>query len=296
MSKGAQDKLQALKQVLSVQIQRTPHCRNPRLENIEWVERLPRKGLKNKVLERQVLIKDINGETLYIQYPGKESERKRDQRPWDFRPKVYDNSGNPVKDMSFSDIWGSLYDELYKTNRHNSARVLAVLFYRMAFMVDHKKVAPTKTPCRLVQFQDGKQSSILLDNINLCPPPWVYEPPRWVIKELSKSVPSLGGLSLEAFLRYNELLAWNEDSKYYYRDTKATGPSASLPWKDRRRGRMNTLLTHVKIIGFIVGEIKAADLFGSLAGRGVAPASSSEVKRICAGFISDMGTKTTKKV
>ena len=97
---------------------------------------------------------------------------------------------------------------------------------------------------------------------------------------ISDAVESWAGMSFEAFLHYNSLLAWNEDSKCYAKFKEDW--SASDP-----RGRINTLLTHVRVIGFIIDEVRPSDLLGGFASqRGMSAAENAEVKRICSPFVT----------
>ena len=46
------------------------------------------------------------------------------------------------------------------------------------------------------------------------------------------------------------------------------------------------MLTHIRILGYMLGEVALSDIFDGFARqRGISPASGDEVTRICAEFI-----------
>lgn len=80
---------------------------------------------------------------------------------------------------------------------------------------------------------------------------------------------------------YNDLLALNEDCKYFYIHKKDTSPQNYIKGGP---GRINTMLTHIHILSFILNETKPADLFQSFSRKkGVAPLSFSK----CNEFLSN---------
>ncbi len=252
--------------------------------NIAWIEELSRDGLKFKERERQVHFKKTKvHEDIYIQYPGKESIRPDEKkRPWDFIPKIYLNQkGLYSKDLSFANIWGTFIDELepIRNKIEDQIRSLAVLFYRMAFMLDHRPDVQFKTQTKDISFNDDTGTISHETEQKFPNTIYLYSPPTEVIAELEKSLPKLGDISIEAFLYYNELLAWNEDCKYYYREQL----KGTEKWIGDI-GRINNLLSHVSILGAILGDIKFADIMGRLQ-RGVVKATNKELISICKGAI-----------
>ena len=159
------------------------------------------------------------------------------------------------------------------------ARALATLFYRIAFLVDHEYDYGFESPTRLIDDTDQPLGNLEREGY---PPLLRYEPPKDAVRELSKSIPRLGGMSLEAFLHYNNLMAWNEDCKYYYRDTDG----GQVDWDWPRTGRINTLLTHISVRGVITGEIKFSTMMDKFQrGRGVAPVTGSEAEAVTDGLV-----------
>ena len=65
------------------------------------------------------------------------------------------------------------------------------------------------------------------------------------LNNIQMVIGKIRGVSLEAYLFLNDLLAQNEDCKYYYRDVELNGGA----W-DYRRGRRNTLSSHISVIAF----------------------------------------------
>lgn len=249
--------------------------------NIGWIKDLPRSDLEHEGRERQIRLKETeDGEHLFIQYPGKEATREDDgNRPWDFRPRLQLEDGTYGENLSFGDVWDTLFYVLEELEDDgiDPARALAILFYRMAFMVDHRWEYEPEFMTRVVS--DGR---VLETSTERYPHLLVYDPPQDVISDLSEMIPEIGGMSLEAFLHYNDLLAWNEDCKYYYRDEVVRDDG----WDGVRTGRINNLLTHVSIIGIITGDYRLSDLLNKFQrSRGVAPVTRDEAELISNGIL-----------
>jgi len=276
-----------IKKILKTEIQNTREnneSSKKRKFNINWIENLPRTNLNYQIKENQILITDTKTEEVSIQYPGKESALTREKpKPWDFRPVILEKAtNNYINNInSFVQIWGELFEILESTKNKESynIRVLATLFYRMAFMLDHKLCTlKQKTRIRCITPLDNIVKNEIFVELN----PWYrYEPSEIILKQLSKTMPFIGGISLKAFLYYNDLLAWNEDCKYYYRNRtekqgKWIGPT----------GRINNLLTHVAIIGLVLGDIKLQNILGRFTRtRGVSPPINEEIITLCNNFI-----------
>ncbi len=235
---------------------------------------------------RQILITTTqSNEELFIQYPGKETARNDDKlRPWDFFPRVRKNN-DYGSNLDFQAIWDILYEGLNLLISKNPewATILATVFYRMAFMKDHiLTTTPHKTTIRQLSYDDSGQESTVHDTIEEIFPLYQYSPAKLVLQSVSDIAPSWGGMSFEAFLHFNDLLAWNEDCKYYYR-MQQTKPNTWI----RNTGRVNTLLTHLSIIGYVSGKIRFSEVCIKFArGKGVAPATRNEILRVCNGYIT----------
>jgi len=227
-----------------------------RLHNIQWLFNVPKDDLLFPSKVKRILIHTTQaGEKMFIQYPGKESIREGDKkRPHDFFPRVQTTKGY-MSDLSFWDIWRLLFEQLEprKGTMEEEMRVLACMFYRMAFMVDHHPVDFSGIVKQIVYTSDGDETEISSNDEDLGSL-FVYQPPESIIDYFDGKI-DCGGISFEAFLHYNNLLAWNEDCKYCYRAILK-----ERPWMGAV-GRINNLLTHISVLGYLLGELKTFDIF-----------------------------------
>ena len=259
-----------------------------RESNIEWIENLPREGLSYGQRERQILMHTTAlGEKIFIQYPGKETVRST-PRPWDFRPELYlpENSAR-YENMSFGDIWAIVFETAAKLSGNNKdqfLRVFATLFYRMAFMLDHIETPTFNTRERDVIYGHRNEPEFSEEREVELPKLLKYDPNQEALEYLSNACPMWGSMSVEAFLFYNELLVWNEDCKYYYRNYRTREKQTWIG----TTGRVNTLLTHIHILGYMLGDVHLSDIFDGFAKqKGISPASKDKVIRICRDFIKE---------
>jgi hypothetical protein len=267
----------------------TSESSRKRYHNIQWAINLPREGLTYKRKVKQALIHTTeHQEKLYIQYPGKESARADNKnRPYDFFPMIDTPNGYIDDYASFWEIWRLLFEQLEprKIELKDEIRMLAVLFYRMAFMVDHNFIEYPQISTREISYNNDGQVIVNQELLNDFPGVYEYQPPTEIIKYLSDRI-VYGKISFEAFIHYNNLLAWNEDCKYYHRAILKAKPWAGSV------GRINTLLTHVSILGLLLGELQNIDIFYKFAtGAGVAPVTNEEIQRISGGLITKSHNK-----
>lgn len=268
-----------------------------KLHNIAFIEKLNKipeiKKLSFRKNEKQILIYETKEEALYIQFPGKESAREPNVKPWDFRPKILLKKKNEYgPDLSFVEIWGQIYDELEKmdkTTREDISAMLSVVFYRMAYMIDHKLVSDKTMTTRKITHTDGKILTTT-DKLDFeLKGLYKYQLSETILEQLEKHLPKIANISLRAFLYYNELLVWNEDCKYYYRD-KFEKKSDKI---NVRIGRVNTLLSHINVLGFLQGNVHFDTLInGFIRGKGVAPIGSSALLEICRDLIVKYNIQT----
>lgn len=243
-----------------------------RLENISWVKSLNRSGLSYQ--DKEVML-DLHvtpaGETISIKYPGKESRAgRKNVYEYDFRPKVRLNDGSYADDLTFFQIWEALYQKM-PTSPEGRA-LLGVIFYRMAYMVDYVKFPPVA----LNTLSEPDLGALPLTG--------------YLGLDFQSLKPALGvwaegndwaGMSLEAFLRYNDLLALNEDTKYWYRSVKLKNED----WGADGVGRVNTMLTHLSVIGFHSNKIRFASMIGRFSRNGVCAANKGEAISICSPYL-----------
>lgn len=296
MKNRALDKIQSVLETNIQKAGKTSPTMNPRLSNIKWIKKLSRKGLSYEKKERQLLMHTTSaGEKIFIQYPGKESRthkkngKKRKNtaiRPWDFRPILY-LPGNiePHEDMSFGAMWATIFktaDKVGGKNKKEILRMFATLLYRMAFMLDRVELKSFKTQIRDVTYKKNGKTKFSRKVGKTLPRLFQYKPNKQVLDCIADKCPRWGEMSFEGFLFYNELLAWNEDCKYYYRNYHIR---EGKKWISTT-GRVNTLLTHIRILGYMLKEVPLSDIFDGFARQqGISPASKDEVFQICRYFI-----------
>lgn len=250
-----------------------------REENIKDFSALSRDGLEFGKTERMLLLHTTQDkEKIYIQYPGKETKNSKTERirPWDFRPKVQLADGTFMKDLTFAEIWDDI-SEIQKTDK-NALAVLASILFKMAFMAEHEK-ANGEYYYKDIDIQEN--AAVYTDKIKFS-----WYKPNFNLNELDniqKVIGKIRGVSLEAYLLFNDLLAQNEDCKYYYRDVKLKGEK----W-NHNVGRRNTLLSHVSVIAYLQGKITFSQIMSRFqAGSGVAPCKINEISEITNGIITN---------
>ena len=244
-----------------------------RLANIAWVKSLDRTGLS---YEHKEAMLDLHltsaGETISIQYPGKESDSARKSvYQYDFRPKVKLSDGRYSVDLTFFQIWEALLDNM--PSCLEARALIGVIFYRMAHMVDYVDHRPLEL--------NSLHEPICMDVPSAGYLGLDYESLKPFLGEWSFGK-TWAGMSFEAFLRYNDLLALNEDVKYWYRATALGGKE----WKADGVGRVNTMLTHLTVIGFQAQKVHFASLIERFSrSKGVCPANKDEAISICAPYL-----------
>lgn len=262
--------------------------RRRRSTNLEWIKALPVEQLQKDTEELLVpMAYTANREIVFIQYPGKESKLKVSTNPRDFRPKVrLAEEKKSVKDLRFKDLWDAVFDNLRsienEKERANVASTLGILFYRMAFLVDYElRTAGNYDAIVIRGNEDMGQRTVKYG------PFWNYQPPKLAVNEISRYFPNWGGMSFEAFLHYNSLLAWNEDGKSY---AKFPGWTLAKPI-----GRVNTILTHMRMTGLAIGVVEISSVLDDYARRrGVCPVHADEIVPISGDFIlAELEQRTT---
>ncbi|MBV4446407.1 hypothetical protein KM799_07295 [Clostridium tyrobutyricum] len=247
--------------------------------NIDAFANIDRKKLEFGTRERRLrLYKTQLGEKIYIQYPGKET-KSANIRPWDFRPKLKLKDGSYMRDLSFADIW----DDLYRIGEHNNKAlgVLATVFFRMAYMIDTRLVE-----CQY-SYQDIYTNGNLYNDVDEIYDEseylkwYSYNPNADMMNYLNDKIGNIRGVSIEAYLYYNDLLAQNEDCKYFYRDCHDN----HIKWNPNI-GRLNTFLTHISVIGFLKKDLSFSQIMTKFQnGRGIAPVLIREIYDITNGLV-----------
>lgn len=255
-----------------------------RLDNINFIRNLPTQDLEFRTNERQLLFSVFyENEFVSIQYPGKESDANATTvRPWDFRPKLLLTNGTYLNDLSFKNIWDSLFDLFNGTDTvHNQhlLKLLACEFYRIAFMIDYQFI-PANTTFQVTNIQTGD-----IEQFTSTSGIYIYTPNDEIINELRNHYPTILGASWESYFMYNDLLALNEDCKYFYNELNSTGNSLSAEeYIKKGTGRINTMLTHIAVLALILGEHNLTDLLQTFINKkGVAPLTM----KACNKFLED---------
>ena len=88
-------------------------------------------------------------------------------------------------------------------------------------------------------------------------------------------------ISFEAFLYYNDILAQNEDNKYYY----LKGSSKEQILKNGN-GRINNCLSHLTVISHVRDHIGISKLIDSFQRTGVAPLPQSRLYEACGDLVT----------
>ena len=247
--------------------------RDKKLFNINCFANLNRDGLSYRGIERRVLMREYStGEKLYIQFPGKETVREKNPRPWDFRPKIQLADGSWLKDLSFKDVWDDLY-ELKDTNADMGH--VAMIFFRIAYMLDSKRQRKTLT------YEDIDQNGNVVGAGTVEMEWYEYDPNEYLFDNLNIPAQAIRGCSLLPYLAYNDYLAQNEDCKYYYRSKYEKNET----WNGLT-GRRNTLLTHMSVIAFIEGYLRFTEITDMFQrGMGVAPLSPKLWEEVTGGLV-----------
>jgi len=241
-----------------------------RVKNIDFIYDIPRDGLSYGQYERQMFFAEFYpNELVSIQYPGKESSQTNTNiRPYDFRPKLQLSNGDIIPDLSFKNIWDSLIDLSNTSNNIEILKLLSCEFFRIAFMIDYQKSENLIFTYRDINTDINKQyeSSHKI---------YLYTPNNYIITLLQSISPKIYGASWEAFFMYNDLLALNEDCKYFYNNLQLTNDRLeATKYIKSGTGRVNTMLSHIHVLAFITGDAKLTDLMNSfLRYRGACPIS-----------------------
>lgn len=265
-----------------------------KLSNIDAFLNIDREGLENGRLEKRLLMyKSLLEEAIYIEYPGKEStkayetrEKKNLLNPNDFRPELYTNDGEVLAKMSFVDIIEALVEYNQKHDKETMQR-MAALIVKIAFMKGYKQrelvhpshkiiVHPDKTREAMEEKsedlierfffpvnKDTKEYLQTWDKIRL--------PSRHHEKKIE--------VSIEGFLYYLDILAQQEDCKYYYKEKSKGGKTM-----DVKVGRINNLLTVVNVIDRLINDRPYGDIVSAL-GRYVRPISARDIESVTGGII-----------
>jgi hypothetical protein len=178
-----------------------------------------------------------------VRVPGKEADTSRqDVNPYDMLPIIWRDGDPKAFDSGFNDICRTLFDlgsNAQMTRSEGAARTVGALLYRLSWALDHRR-APEEM--RYVP------TDAALSRISTLP--WV----RIQTPSAEHDFP------VSVFLFFLEVLALNEDVKYFVRRERITST-----------GRPNTLQTCARALACGLGAEHPMDFSYSLMrGRGVA--------------------------
>jgi hypothetical protein len=157
--------------------------------------------------------------------------------PNDMRPTIW-KDGNEIEfDGSFDHVF-NFFQQVSKIDT-KALEILGCLMFRNAYMLDHD------------------------DELNYCPP-------QEAIDYLNSVIPTYEGISVEAYLHYLEMIAWNEDVKY---STLGYDIHTGI-------GRKNNMLTYAHIIAILLGKGSLSKLCSQFSRPpvGVSPISQALAK------------------
>lgn len=135
----------------------------------------------------------------------------RGNNPNDMRPTVWIDGREVGFDGSFDHVF-NFFQYVSKIDA-KALGILGCLMFRNAYLLDHN------------------------DNLEYCPP-------LEAMDYLDAVIPAYGGISVEAYLQYLEMIAWNEDVKY-----------STLGYDVHTgTGRRNNMLTYAHLIAILLGK------------------------------------------
>lgn len=239
-----------------------------RKKNIASFLGISRDSLKYGVKEKRILLYEtLKGEKIYIQYPGKESTNK-EPRPLDFRPELETVNGTFMQNITFGYIWDIL-DEIGRT--HNGYLCLiAALIIKEEYMYDYQ-MCNEQYESYIVDYENNKvskDSPLTLEwyKLNLDDDVWfTLNDKVGDIKINNNEV-----ISLEAFVKFIDLLFQNEDCKYYYINKVEKGKVSTIDEYDLKNGRNSSGDANLAILSYLQKKKKLSDLLNEFQkGRGV---------------------------
>ncbi len=251
-----------------------PYCVSEveKLENIQSFNDLSRTNLEYGIMEKRILLYETAcGEKVYMQFPGSESVRATNAYPLDARPVLQKRDGSFSADMDFKKIW-DVIDRIGQAHPVD-IDILATIFLRVAYMLEYEH-HDEDYPCETIDIISGRIVSNSTQHLV-----WnALSLDSDVLETISDRFGTIGDISLESFLYYNDLLAQNEDCKYYFRKGEN--------WKlSDGAGRINNCLSHLTVISHIRGKIGISKLIDSFQRTGVAPLPQSRLSEACGDLV-----------
>lgn len=241
--------------------------RKKRLYNIMSFSGINREKLSYNFVEKRLLLySTLENETVGIQYPGKETVEKV-PKPYDFVPIIQINGENIGINMSFGDIW-DVFTSLAKSHKDYLCYI-AALIYDMGYLQRYDKTIDNyKT-----EIVNAKTNSVVSSSseslewyrMSISDDLWYTLNDRFgpIVLENGQSI------SVEAFIKYVDLLLQNEDCKYHYINTKLKGNTNYE--KSLNNGRIGSSHANLLVLNYLQEKEKLSDLIDSFQkGKGTA--------------------------
>ena len=117
--------------------------RKKRRENIRAIvnminsARMQNRNLQyNREANRVTLYTTSCNEKICIHFPGKESEREKNLKPYDFKPVILKDDGLVINDMSFSDM----FDIISQISDNDLLNAFALILFRISHLALHDEL------------------------------------------------------------------------------------------------------------------------------------------------------------
>jgi len=220
---------------LPVGLKLSPFARPRRIEMLKEAIGWPRG--KNQEKRKITEIYKSGEFVVAIGKPGKEAAPDFKRRhyitgeimnnPNDMNPFVMKKGIKVGNDLTF----GELFEQIEHLMRADifGLELLGMLIFRMAFMLDHEKNQENR---------------------------WRYKLPEISLAILKKRLPEVGGIPIDTFLYFLDILALNEDVKMHTLGHE----NAQYDY-----GRVNTLLTFAHLIAVLLNRRPLAKFAGAFA-------------------------------
>ena len=250
-----------LKNILNFEYSKNTVLKNSKMYrefNVKAFNSISRINLQYGKRERRVcLYETLNGEKIYIQYPGKESVGKRQQMPYDFRPEIEMKDGTFISDAAFGDIWDILSE--IGNEQKKELPFVASLFLKLGYMHNYKLYNEKYDFYDLDISSGDKIDSGVIGlewyGLDLSEDVWFTLNDRIGNVKLSdKEI-----FSFEAFIKFVDLLFQNEDCKYYYKNVIVKGKKKY----NFSNGRTQSSAANLLIINHLEENTKLSELLNA---------------------------------
>lgn len=204
-------------------------------------------AIQGQYIEHTIWVSNDNQYRVSFRKFGKEyyenvrwSDGHQEHNPNDMKPSLFHKEEEISTLASFDDIFRFL-QEIHSHNQE-AAQVLGCLIYRDAYLLDY--------------VADGSS--------------YRFAPPVEALDYIRERIPEWEGITIEAYIRYLDIISWNEDVKYYsigYDVMKGTG-------------RTNNLLTYAHLLAVLMGKASLSKLCGSFSRPpiGVSPITRKDAR------------------